>query len=286
MNIIEMVKLYFILMCKESIFEPHCSPALYECSLILKDTYRAKIMTHKTKGIVLRTIKYGETSLVVTMFTELFGVQTYMVNGVRTAKSKTSKANYFLPGAILDMLVYHYAQKSMQRIKEFGWAVLFRQVLSDVIKNSIALYMVELLQKCLKQPEQHTALFYFCEDALLQLDDAGKTVTANFPLYFSLHLAQFFGFRMADDYDDEHTVLDLQEGSFIQGQPGHTNYIDGQSASLTAHLLKVMQPAELNDVKLHHDMRRKLLLKYMDYYTLHVPEFGTMKTLTVLHEVL
>ena len=57
-------------------------------------------MTHKTKGIVLRTVKYGETSLVVTMFTELFGVQTYMVNNVRTSKQASSKANHFQPGAI------------------------------------------------------------------------------------------------------------------------------------------------------------------------------------------
>ena len=63
-------------------------------------------MTHKTKGIVLRTIKYGETSVVVTIFTELFGIQTYMVNGVRTTEKSSAKANYFQPGAILDLVVY------------------------------------------------------------------------------------------------------------------------------------------------------------------------------------
>ena len=76
-------------------------------------------MTHKTKGIVLRTIKYGETSVVVTIFTELFGVQTYMVNGVRTTKKSSAKANHFQPGAILDLVVYHNDLHSMQRIKEF-----------------------------------------------------------------------------------------------------------------------------------------------------------------------
>ena len=88
-------------------------------------------MTHKTKGIVLRAIKYGETSLVVTIFTELFGVQTYMVNGVRTSKKNTAKANYFQPAAILDMVVYHSENKSMQRIKEFSWAFLFDTLLTD-----------------------------------------------------------------------------------------------------------------------------------------------------------
>jgi DNA repair protein RecO (recombination protein O) len=243
-------------------------------------------MTHKTKGIVLRAIKYGETSLVVTLFTELFGVQTYLVNGVRSSRGKTNKANYFLPGALLDLVVYHHEQKNLQRIKEFSWAVLYQQVLSDVIKNSIALYMMELLHKCLKQPEENTDLFYFCEDALLQLDGAGKTVAANFALYFSLHLTQFFGFRMMDDYSEQQCILNLQEGSFENSLPAHHNYIDGELAYLTSQLLKVMQPAELADIKLNHHHRRKLLLRYQDYYALHLPDFGELKTLTVLHEVL
>jgi len=244
------------------------------------------VMTHKTKGIVLRTIKYGETSVVVTLFTELFGVQTYLVNGVRTTKKSSAKANHFQPAAILEMIVYHSEQKQLQRIKEFKWDYLFQQVLSDVIKNSIALYMVELLQKCLKQPEQNTDLFYFCEDALMQLDGAGKGITANFALYFALQLAHFFGFRMADNYDAKQTVLDLVEGNFVSGKPEHPYFIEGENALVTSQLLKVMHPAELAQFKLHHETRRKLLLHYQDYYALHIPDFGLMKTLTVLHEVL
>src|SRR5882724_4224239 len=81
---------------------------------------------HKTKGIVLRTVKYGETSVIVTIFTELFGVQSYLVNGVRTSSKKGSgKANLFQPGAILDMVVYHNELKNLNRIKEFKWDYLY-----------------------------------------------------------------------------------------------------------------------------------------------------------------
>ena len=243
-------------------------------------------MTHKTKGIVLRSIKYGETSLVVTIFTELFGVQTYMVNGVRSNKKSSAKANYFQPAAMLDLIVYHSENKTMHRIKEFSWAFLFDTVLTDVIKNSIASFMVELLQKCLKQPEANASLFNFSEEALLQLDKCSKKVAANFPLFFSLHLTHFFGFRMADNYDDENRFLDLQEGNFINHQPTHSYFIDGEKANITSQLLKVMQPYELEDFNLNHITRRQLLLHYQDYYALHISEFGQMKTLMVLHEVL
>ena len=243
-------------------------------------------MTHKTKGIVLRTTRYGETSLVVTILTELFGVQTYMVNGVRTSKKSFAKANHFQPGAILDMVVYHNEQGTMQRIKEFRWDFLFQQVLSDVIKNNVALYMVELLQKCLKQPEQNTVLFYFCEEVLIRLDQADKAITANFALYFSLQLPQFFGFKMNNDFDEGQNILDLEEGNFVAKQPEHPHFIEGELARITSQLLKVMQPDELSEFKLHHDTRRKLLLHYNNYYALHIPDFGQMKTLAVLHEVL
>jgi DNA repair protein RecO (recombination protein O) len=242
-------------------------------------------MTHKTRGIVLRNIKYGETSLVVTVFTELFGLQTYMVNGVRTAKKSSAKANHFQPGAILDLVVYHSDQKNMQRIKEFKWDFLFQEVLSDVIKNSLALYIVELLQKCLKQPEQNTSLFHFCEDILIQLDTAEKDVTANFALYFSLQLPQFFGFKMNDNYEDQSNILDLVEGNFVARNPEHPHFIEGKYAEITSQLLKAMHPDELSQFKFHHDTRRDLLTHYLTYYSLHITDFGQMKTLTILQEV-
>ena len=120
-------------------------------------------MTHKTNGIVLRAVKYGETSLVVTIFTELFGVQAYMVNGIRSNNKNGGRAAMYQPGAILEMEVYHNEQKNMQRIKECSWAFLYRNILGDVVKNSIALFMVELLYKTLKQPEENSSLFYFCD---------------------------------------------------------------------------------------------------------------------------
>src|SRR5260221_9192687 len=109
---------------------------------------------HKTKGIVLRTVKYGETSVIVSIFTELFGIQSYIVNGVRVSSKRGSgRANLFQPSAILDMIVYHNELKQLNRIKEFRWGHLYQHIFSDVKKNAVALFMVELLTRCLKQPE-------------------------------------------------------------------------------------------------------------------------------------
>lgn len=242
---------------------------------------------HKTKGIVLRTVKYGETSVIVTIFTELFGVQSYLVNGVRTSTKKgTGKANLFQPSAILDLVVYHNELKHLNRIKEFKWSFIYQHILSDVRKNAVALFMVELLTKCLKQPESNPDLFHFTEDIFMKLDDSNDAVMANLPLFFALHLPFHFGFRITDNYSEKNSFLDLQEGKFVAGQPDHLQFLEGRQAEVTSQLLQVMQPEELEDMKLNHDFRRNLLHVYETYYALHIQDFGTMKSLPVLREIL
>lgn len=236
---------------------------------------------------MLRTVKYGETSIIVTIFTELFGVQSYLVNGVRASTKKgTGKASLFQPAAILDLVVYHNELKHLNRIKEFKWAYLYKNIFSDVPKNAVSLFIVELLTKCLKQPEGNPELFHFTEDIFMKLDESSGAIMANLPLFFALHLPFHFGFRITDNYSDKNIFLDLQEGSFVNEQPRHPHFLEDKQAAVTSQLLQVMQPEELEDIKLNHDFRRHLLQRYEDYYRLHIQDFGTMKSLPVLREVL
>ena len=156
-------------------------------------------MVHKTKGIVIRVTRYGETSVIASIYTELFGIQSYIVNGVRTSSKKGSgQGNMFQPAAILDLVVYHNELKNIQRIKDFRWSHLYETLFFDVVKNAVAVYMIELLQKTLKQPEPNVELFEFLEDSFLYLDGGDQAIIANFPLFFSLHLSAFYGFRFSD----------------------------------------------------------------------------------------
>lgn len=244
-------------------------------------------MIQSTKGIVLKTVKYGDTSIIVTIYTELFGVQSYLVNGVRSSTRKgPGKANLFQPAAILDLVVYHNDLKNLQRLKEYRWSYIYQHLFFNVVKNSVALYMIELLQKTLKQPEANSDLFHFIEDTFMHLDAADDYVTANFGLFFALHLTTFLGFRFSDDYSEEHPYLDLQEGAFVNEHPIHPYFLQGQYSYITSQLLRVMQPHELKEIRLNQETRRTLLQAYQTFYALHVADFGTMKTLPVLQEVL
>ncbi len=245
-------------------------------------------MTHKTRAIILKTIKYGETSIIVTAITELFGVQIYLVNGVRSSK-KTNKAAMYLPCSILQMEVYHNEQKNLQRIKEAEWAHIYKEIYYDVVKNCVGLYIVELIGNMLRQPETNADLYHFCEDALLELDKASPLVTANFSIYFSLQLAYFFGFKINDlparFYAEPLFFLDLNEGQFVLEQQSSGHYIETEEAGIVAELLKVQHPADLDQVKMNRQKRMKILLFMETYYLLHVPDFRRLKTLEVLQNI-
>jgi len=244
-------------------------------------------MTHKTKGIILRTVKYGETSIIATVYTELFGLQSYIVKGVRQASKKgTTKANYFQPAAILEMEVYHNELKNLQFIKEYEWSYLYEHVFFNVIKNAAAMYMIELLQHGIKQPESNQELFRLIEESLKQLDEGSETLIANLPLYFTLQFASELGFRLQGEYSKHTPVLDLQEGRFVAEIPSHIYYITGELAETTSKLNTIHFYKDLKKFQLNRHTRRELLQAYREYFALHIEEFGVLKSLHILQEVL
>jgi DNA repair protein RecO (recombination protein O) len=242
---------------------------------------------HHTKGIVLRSVKYGETSIIATVYTELFGVQSYIVKGVRQSSKKSQgKANYFQPAAVLDMQVYHNEFKNLQFIKEYQWSFLYKTVLFDVVKNAVAMFMIELLLHSIKQPENNPDLFYFIENSLQQLDDNDESFTANLPLYFILHLGSELGFKIQGEYSRTTAVLDLQEGFFVDESPLHHYHIANELAAITSQILSVKTIADIKKNQLNKNIRRQLLQSYQQYFALHITDFGELKSLTVLQEVL
>jgi DNA repair protein RecO (recombination protein O) len=244
-------------------------------------------MTHSTRGIVLRTVKYGETSVITTVYTELFGVQSYMVKGVRQSTRKSpGKAGFFQPAAILNMEVYHNDLKHLQFIKEYSWAYLYDQVLFNVVKNSVAMYVIELLQHSLKQPEANPELFYLIEDTLRQLDKGTDTLVGNLPLYFTLHLGSELGFQVQGTFSKQTPVLDLKEGLFIAELPEHQHYVSGEVAQAASRINSIQFYNDLELITMTRTLRRELLEALQQYVALHINDFGAMRSLSILQEVL
>ncbi len=244
-------------------------------------------MTHKTRGIVLRTVQYGETSVITTVYTELFGLQSYIVKGVRQSTSKSqSKQMYFQPSAILEMEVYHNNLKNLQFIKEYKWSYLYNKVLFDITRNAIAQFMIELFQYSIKQPEANPELFYLLEGSLHEADKGSDAIAANLPLYFMLHLATESGFQLQGGFSAETPVLNLKEGIYTIEEPSHPEFITGFIAETISKIQGIQFYNDLENIKLNRQTRAQVLSVLLQYMSYHITDFKELKSLPVLREIL
>ena len=244
-------------------------------------------MIQATRGIVFRTTRYGDSSLISSIYTSHFGLQNYLVKGARKSSGKSEgKAACFQPGAILELVVYHQDSKNLQYIREVNWGYLYTTVYGEVVKNTVALFMIEMLQHCIRQPESNSDLFEFIENSLRDLDLATPKITANFPLYFALRLSALIGFQLQGSYSSETPVLDLQEGQFVAYTPSHPYFLDGEAAATTSLVQIIADSERLEDIVLTRALRKELLTSYLQFYTLHVPDFGSLRSWQVIQEIL
>jgi len=243
-------------------------------------------MLHKTNGIVLRAVKYGDTSLVTTIFTAQYGVQTYMVQGVRSAKQRQNRAGCFQPGILLELVVYHHPEKNLQRISQFQVAYIYSGLQEDVVKNSIVLFSTELLLRLLPEQGPLPGLFDFAYSYFINLDKMPLACVANFPLFFIIQCGRELGFDLKGSYSKQTPYLDVQEGGFTEHKPLATPAISEKDANALSVLLCVNDYDALQQVQLNAAIRLRLIDWYVDFLQLHTQHMDSIKSLAVLRVIL
>lgn len=243
-------------------------------------------MLQKTNGIVLRSVKYGETSLVTTIFTATYGLQTYMVKGVRSSKAKHTRAGLFQPGTLLDLVVYQQPNKNLQHIREFQPAVVFTSLQQDVVRNSIVLFSVEVLLRLLPEHAPMPALFDFAYDYFIRLDKSEPGSIANYPLFFVIHCSRELGFNLNGDYGAQTPHLNLQEGGFTEHAPAAIPFVSDGDAQTLGRLLKATDYSDLGIVDMNAEMRMRLTDWYVQFLQQHTQHMGSIRSLSILHTVL
>ncbi len=237
-------------------------------------------MISKTKGIVLKKVKYRDSSAVVTIYTELFGLQSYLVNGV-FGTGKKFKGYLYQPGSMVELEAYHNSLKNLQRIKEITWGKVYTSIFSDVMKHTSALLILELLQKSLKHEEKNEILYDHVERTLLKLDSANLLEAANIPIIFTIGLSTLLGFQIKNNFCEVTPYFDLQEGAFVHELTNFTPEADIQINSVLSELLNTGLTGRKVTASLNGGIRKKLLFVLEQYYRFHIEGFTELKTLRV-----
>ncbi len=227
-------------------------------------------MLSKTRGVVFNFIKYRESSIIAKIFTEEFGLQSYIVNSVRSAKARPRMA-LFQPLTLLDLVVYHKENGNIHRISEVRCLHPYQTISDDFKKSTIAIFLTEVLNRSLKEETKSEDLFEYIASSLMAFDTI-ESGYENFHLQFLLKLSRFLGFAPSSlDEVLPHVGLDLQ-ASFTSA---HRNaFKDLLTSDLAA------------PIGIDNNIRRDLLEAIISFYQYNQENFAEIKSLGVLREVL
>src|SRR6201995_5876389 len=217
-------------------------------------------MLHKTRGIVFKTTDYGESSVIVQVFTEKFGLQSYIINAVKKPKAKISR-NMLQPLHLLDMVVYHKNTGSVQRVAELKNSPVLQTIPYDVIKSSIAIFLNEVLYKAVRQQSADENLFGFVFNAIEWLDHQEEGL-ANFHLLFLVRLTRYLGFH-PDLFQAD--FFDMKNGVFSKYKPEGFSYLSPPHTHNFYSLL-TCSFERMAQLRFSNDERRFLIQKLLEYY--------------------
>jgi DNA repair protein RecO (recombination protein O) len=225
----------------------------------------------RTPGIVLGSLKYKETSIIVKIFTREFGTQSFIVNGVRSSKAR-GKAALYQPLSLLDLVIYYKEGKGLHRISEAKLSAIFQDIPFHPVKRTIGIFLTEFFSKILREEEANSDLFEFLFHAIEYLDHQHRGIE-NFHLQLLLKSAVHLGFGPQGDLDFIQQLMEA--GMHFTPLENEEKYIE--------QLIKSPFGSEL---KINSRYRREILDQIVKFYAIHLHERLEIKSIEVLKTVL
>ncbi|MFI5220549.1 MAG: DNA repair protein RecO [Bacteroidia bacterium] len=241
-------------------------------------------MLRKTRGIVLQVTKFSESSIVTKIYTEEFGLQSYLMNGVRKHKAKFN-SNIFRPLSLIDLVAYQKSTNhGLKRIAEISCNHHFISIPYDVAKSSVAIFLNEIIYRSIREEEKNPSLFQFLQNAITILD-LKTTDCSWFHLFFMIHFTKYLGYFPNSNYYENNFIFNLQDGIFQKDVPLHSHYLNN---SLTKFLYRMMNSTfeDYHLAELNFRQKNELLSALVTYFEFHHTHGGHIKSHRVLHEVM
>ncbi len=236
-------------------------------------------MIQTTKAIVISTIKYGDASLIATCYTEDFGIKAYILRGILKAKKGKLKKAYFQPLMQLNLTVNHNNKGNLNTIREVEVLNFYTTIYIDIKKQTIALFLAEILYSSIKEEERNSSLYKYLETSFLWLDTHDNV--ANFHLLFLLNLTKFLGFY-PEVNQTHYTYFNLLEGRFTDKKEINTVY--GNNLMQFKKLLGINFDV-LHEINYNAVNRQSVLAILVNYFELHLHGFKKPKSLQVLKSI-
>lgn len=233
-----------------------------------------------TKAIVFSAIKYSEADLIVSCYTQVAGIKSYLLRGVLKSKKGKLKASYFQPLTQLELIAEHKNKGTLEYIKEAKVFDPYKTLHTTIVKSGLVMFLSEMLKNIIREEEPNNQLYLFLENSFNWLDHNEEV--ANFHIFFLLQLSLYLGF-----YPDATNIGDkyfnIMEGSF---QPTkENNYcLEGSQIENFKYFFEIDFDT-LQKIKLSKTERQNVLELILSYYSFHVQGYQKPKSLAVLNQL-
>lgn len=239
-------------------------------------------MLTKTRAVVLRTLKYGDSQIIADMLTQTNGRLSFIQHIPKSARARVKK-QLLQPLSILD-IVFDYRQNTrLLRISDAAIACPLSSIPFDAYKLSIAMFVAEFTNFATRSEQDNEPLFQYIVNSIMWLD-ACRSAFSNFHIVYMMHLTRFVGFYPNLESRKENAYFDLRSGCFTDGQPWHTDFLKPEEAARIATLMR-MRYETMHLFAFSRNERNRCVDLILKYYRLHVPDFPELKSLDVLQEL-
>jgi DNA repair protein RecO (recombination protein O) len=229
-----------------------------------------------SEGILIKSTNYSESSLILKVFSEKEGIQSFIYRGAK----KKNKHNILQPLSIVN-ITYADSKSELKNVKEISLATVYQAISFDVLKSSVLMFINEFLYKrLLVSNHQDAELYRYIKNKLLLLDTTPHSV-ANFHLYFLAHLTKLIGITPGGN--PEGRYFQLVEGE-ISNHP-IAPYLDKETTQALKQML-LCDDKNFAETSIPKHIRMRLLNGLLDYFSIHLENKTEIKSLKVLTLVL
>ena len=236
-------------------------------------------MLNQTRAIVLHKTNYSETSIIVQAYSLKFGKISLLVQGVKKKKSR-NKSALFEPLSVIEFVANFKDTDKLIRPREVKLFIPFVSIQNNISKRFIALFLAEMLHKSVREPHPEENLYIFIERSLIYLENSSDN-EVNFHLVFLLELTKYLGFYPMGSKGD---YFNMADGIFSQQVPQNTLYLQGEIKELFYSILG-MKIDDGNAIKFTNEQRKMVLGAIVDYYKVHIPGMGEVKSHHILETI-
>ncbi len=241
-------------------------------------------MIIKTEAICLKNTRYGESSVICKMFTIEHGLSAFIIQGI-SRKSSPIRPSHIAPGNVLELVIYQKPNSTLQRVKELKVVHPLLSIHTDMVKNSILQFIIEIIAKTNEENHKDDIVFEYLKSAIVELEQSTDGL-ASYPLYFLCRYLQFSGWFPNLEMWSTGYVFNIREGKFGPSNLMHVS--DELNENLSKHLydLLLMIGKNLSHTQINPPYKKELFNIIISYYEFHLLKGNRIKSPAILAEVL